>query len=176
LTQMFTEPAKRDPRSRRNPERVPTIMAEESTNSLIVRARENDFTQIQEMAKKLDTETEGPRGVDIIEVSRQSNLYQLAKEIEKTVNRGESLKARQIPGYRPAQVTIGVNERIPALIVGGSPELFDTVRETFKTFDELKGTEDTAQKALVVPIRNMPARDVQKILQSIIEKQQGSRR
>ncbi|NLX12758.1 MAG: hypothetical protein GXY44_03775, partial [Phycisphaerales bacterium] len=175
LSRIFTEPAQRSPRARQNPELIPTIIPDESTNTLVVRARPNDFKAIEEMAGQLDTQPDGPAGVRIVRVARGTDVNNLARQIEQTINSGETLKSRQNPGYRPAQIAIGVNERVPALLVGGSPELFDTVEQLVTQFQEMRGGGDSPTKAMVIPLRgNMSASDMQQILQGIIDQQQGT--
>ncbi len=176
LTRIFTEPAQKDRRSQQNPEMVPTIIPDESTNSLVIRARPNDFKMIEEMAQQLDTKPDGPAGVRVVRVARGVDVSGLARELETTINRGETLKAQQNPGYKAAQIAIGVNERVPALIIGGAPELFETVEQLIEQFQTMRGVQESPPKAMVVPLRNsnMSARDMQQILQSIIDQQQGT--
>jgi type II secretory pathway component GspD/PulD (secretin) len=96
----------------------------------------------------------------------------LARELEKTINQGEQLKLRQQPGYRPAAVSIGVDERTPALILAGSPELFATVKELVTKLQTFRG-EERPVTARIVPVKNMPAQDLKRVIQQMIEQQQG---
>jgi len=84
---------------------------------------------------------------------------------------GEQMKARQQAGYKPAQVAIGVDERVPALLVAGSPEMFDTVRKLVNTLQDMKPTRGVSAK--VIPVRNIPPQDMKRMIEQLID-QQGS--
>ncbi|MFQ6048529.1 MAG: secretin N-terminal domain-containing protein, partial [Phycisphaerae bacterium] len=117
LTRIFTEPARQRARGRRaTAEMVPVIVADELTNSLIVRAGSSDFLQIRKMAEQLDTqEAAGLAGVKVIQVAEGIDVRNLAQEIERTINQGEQHRARKMH-TTPALVSIGVDERANALI------------------------------------------------------------
>ncbi|MEP0842634.1 MAG: hypothetical protein HRF43_07970, partial [Phycisphaerae bacterium] len=129
LTRIFTDPARqvRGPRGS-NPEMVPIILADEGSNSLIVRAKTVDFNMIQEMAEKLDTQG-AATGFKIIPVRPGADPWRLAQEMERVVNQGEQNRVRQTPGARAGQVSIGVDPQGRALLVSGSPELFEMVEQ-----------------------------------------------
>ncbi len=173
LTAMFTEPARQQSRGRAaSPEMIPLIMADDSTNSLLVRARTVDYNLIADMVKTLDVETQ-LTGMEVIPLSRGVDVEKLARSIEQTINMGEQAKARQQPGYRPRSVSIGVEDRIPALMVGGSPELLPSVRQLVEQLQSLKGTTAQPQRAMVIPLTNVQGADVKRILDQLIEKQTG---
>ncbi len=174
LTRIFTDPAKSG-RGRRNTEMIPLIMANEATNSLVVRARVNDFTLIEDMARQLDTEATGLAGVDIIAVQRGVDVTSLARQLEQTINRGESYLQRTQPGYLARQVAIGVDPRSSALIVAGPPEMFERVRQTVTELQTIK-PPGGGQTAMVIPVKNIRAQDVARVLDQFIEQQQGGRR
>ncbi len=172
LTRMFTEPAQRQPRGgQKGVEQIPIIMADDATNTLVVKARAIDFNNIKATAEKLDTERAGPSGVEVIQVSRGTDVNSLAREIERTINTGERLKALQQPGYKPASVAMGVDERTPALILAGSPELFPTVKQLVEKLQGFK--REGGYAARVVPVKNIPAQDVKRVIQQLIDQQQG---
>ncbi len=166
LSDMFTTPAQRARRS--NPESIPLIMADDATNSLVVRARSMDYVLIEDMARKLDT-SDDTGGLEIIPLTRGVDAQRLAQEIERTINRGESYSARQRPGKRPGQVAIGVDTRAPALIVAGSPELFPAVQKLVDTLQELEPAGRMG--ARVVPVNNVPSRDMQRVLIEMLRSQ-----
>jgi len=61
LTRMFTEPAQQQ-YGRRNPEKVPLIMADETTNSIVVRARTVDYNVIKEQSPSSTSKASDPLG------------------------------------------------------------------------------------------------------------------
>jgi len=67
-----------------------------------------------------------------------------------------------------------VEERVPALLVAGSPELFPVVKKLVSTLQELKPV-GSGQRAMVIPVRNVPSQDVKRILDQFIEKQTGTK-
>jgi len=172
LTQMFTDPATKRRGRSSSPEMIPLIMADENTNSLIVRARTVDYNLIESMAHKLDTETTGLSGMKVIQVSRGVDVRQLAREIERTVNQGESFLAKSQPGYRPGQVAIGVDERAPALIVAGSRHLFDTVTKLVDELQSLRPSGAVAQP-MIIRIKHGQSEEIKKALQQFINQQSG---
>jgi hypothetical protein len=137
----------------------------------VVKARVVDFNNIKETAAKLDTEKAGPSGIEVIQVNKGTDVAALAREIERTINQGEQLKLRQQPGYRPAAVAIGVDERSPALIVAGSPELFPTVKNLVDKLQSFKPSG--GYTARIIPVRNIPAQDMKRVIQQLIDQQQG---
>jgi type II secretory pathway component GspD/PulD (secretin) len=173
LTKVFTDPARADRRSRRNPDMVPLIMAEEGTNALVIRARTNDFRLIQDMIQKLDVDMPDT-GIDVIPVSRSVDVVSLSRQIANTINRGERLKAQMQRGYVPRQIAIGADERTSTLIVGGSQEMFDTVRSLVEKLESIR-PDGGNRGAVVVPVNTLPARDLQRVLEQFIEQQTGRR-
>jgi type II secretory pathway component GspD/PulD (secretin) len=172
LTQMFTEPARRSTRARTAPDTVPLIYANDATNALIVRARTSDFNQIAETVAKLDIDTASSMEMEIIALPRGVNVQSLAREIERTINQGEMLKARREPSYRPAQIAVGVDERTPALLIAGSPEMFPTVRHLVERLQEMRPSGNFT--ARVIPVRNVAPEDMQRVINDIINQQQGN--
>ena len=150
-------------------------MADETTNALVVRARTVDYNIIKETVVKLDIESIGPTGMDVVQVDRGVDVRALADEIERTVNLGERYKASKQVGYKPAQVAIGVDERVPALLVAGSPEMFDTVRKLVNTLQDMKPTGTYSFK--VIPVRSgIPPQDMKRMIQQLIDQQRGGQR
>jgi len=170
LSRMFTEPAEKNRTRTSGTDTIPLIMADDGTNSLVVRARTVDYKMIEEMAGKLDTKTE-MSGMEVVQLPRGMNARQLASEIEKTVNTGEQAKQRQQPGYKPGQIAIGVDERVPALMVAGTPSLFPTVKQLVDKLQEMKPT--SGMSARVVRPVNIAPQDMKKVLDQLIEQQRS---
>jgi len=171
LTRMFSEPAQKAARGQKGSQQVPIILSDDATNTLVVKARLVDFNNIKETAAKLDTERIGPSGMEVIQVNKGTDVKALAREIETTINQGEQIKLRQQPGYRPGAVAIGADERSPALYVTGSPELFPMVKNLVEKLQSSRPT--TAYTARVIPVRNIPAQDMKRVIQQLLDQQQG---
>jgi type II secretory pathway component GspD/PulD (secretin) len=155
-------------------EMVPLILADDSTNSLVVRARTVDYNLIEDMARKLDTETSGTGDVDIIPISRSRDPKTLADMLRNTINEGEKNRLAQSGVYRTApQVTIGIDEQGPALIVAGSPELFKKVRELVAKLDDVRPVEGNNSATIVIQPRNLKADDMKRILNQVIQQQKA---
>ncbi len=165
LTQMFTDPARR--RRGVSEEMVPIILPDETTNSLLVRARPPDFKLIEKMAKDLDSEdAPGLAGLKVIQVAEGIDVRDLAREIESTINTGEQHRVRQQPGARPQLVSIGADERTNAIIVAGAPAQFAEVEKLVKELEGLKPTGPT--RVRILPLRNIDPQEVQRVLDQLL--------
>jgi hypothetical protein len=172
LTQMFSDPARQSVRGRSNasPDMIPLVMADESTNSLIVRARTVDYNLIEEMAVKLDVEATGLAGMKVIRVGRGVDVRTLAREIAQTINEGERMAA-QAGNRKPNQVAIGVDDRAPALIVAGSPQMFDQVDRLVRELHSMGPADGQIGMPTIIRTKNIPAEDVKNIIERLMEVQ-----
>ena len=68
-------------------------------------------------------------------------------------------------------MAIGADERSPALYVTGSPELFPMVKTLVEKLQSSRPT--TAYTARVIPVRNIPAQDMKRVIQQLLDQQQG---
>ena len=175
LTRMFTEPAQRQSRGRRGGEElVPIIVADEASNTLIVRATAADFARIRETTEQIDSQQEPDSGaVQIVQVAEGVDVAQLAREIERVINTGEQYKVRKSPGTVPSLVSIGVDERTGSLLVSGSPEQYDEVERLVRQLEELKPTGKLTLK--IIDLKNIDSARVQQVLDQILEKQGSGR-
>lgn len=169
LTQMYTDPAKQS-RGRTAPETIPLIVPEDSSNSLLVRARNVDYNLIEDMVKKLDTPPE-EGGLKVIRVSRGVDVTVLSRQIQETVNNGELFKQQQQKTYRAGRVSIGFDERVPALIVAGTPALFKQVEMLVHELDSMKSMG--SPRTLVVPVKGLSPADMKRALDRVIEQHNG---
>ncbi|HUW81391.1 MAG TPA: secretin N-terminal domain-containing protein [Phycisphaerae bacterium] len=175
LTRMFTEPAQKQSRGRAGgDELVPIIVADEASNTLIVRATAADFSRIRETTQQIDSQQEADSGaVHIVQVAEGVDVAQLAREIERVINTGEQYKARKNPGTVPSQVSIGVDERTGSLLVSGSPEQYTEVERLVRQLEELKPTGKLTLK--IIDLKNIDSARVQQVLDQILEKQGSGR-
>jgi type II secretory pathway component GspD/PulD (secretin) len=173
LTKMFTDPAKQSQGRGRtsSPEMVPLIFADEGSGTLLVRARNVDYNLIEDMVKKLDT-APTLSGMRVIRCSRGVDVDTLSKTIERIVNDGERQKEQQQPGYKGGRVAIGVEPRVPALIVAGSPELFDQVEKLVQDLDGMK--PNSLQRTVIIPTKgSVDPAVLKRVLDQVVEKQTG---
>jgi len=148
-------------------------MADESSKSLIVRARPADFEEIAALVARLDTEEAAQQGViELIPVSEAIDAVDLARTLEQAINQGENQLAQAQPGTRPRHVTIRGDERASALIVAGSPSQFDQVRLAVKRLEELKPVGQ--ERIMVINVKNMSADDAKRVLEQMIKQTSGS--
>jgi type II secretory pathway component GspD/PulD (secretin) len=170
LRDVFTDPAQR--RRGRSQEMVPLIIADEPSNSLIVRARLSDFTLISRMVEDLDREEMTGEGtIKVIAVDPGMNVTDLARELENTINEGQRLKAAQTPGMRPMQVSIGSDTRTNTLLVSGSPALYPEVEKLIKTLEAIKPASGTG--VLILPLRNVSPDDLKRVIDQMQRQRQG---
>lgn len=178
LTRMFTENAQQRQRGRQaaSPDLIPVIVPDEGTNSLLVRARQVDYLQIVDLADKLDKEVT-QSAFRIIPLQPGVDVEWWAREIERTVNQTEQNKARQLQNYKPRQVTIGVDYRGPAFMVGGDPGLFDQVDQLVQGLINVRrgGFGETA--VIVRPQNgNMDTKGISQLIKNFYDQRNGNRR
>ncbi|HPU24671.1 MAG TPA: secretin N-terminal domain-containing protein [Phycisphaerae bacterium] len=168
LTQMFTDPAKAT-RGRTSPDSVPLIVAEEASGSLLVRARAVDYALIEDMVKTLDVPSEDGQ-IRVLRVSRGRDVAAMAKMIQDTVNNGELAKQQLQKSYRAGRVSIGYDERVPALIVAGTPDLFKQVEALVNQLDGMN--TNGSPQTIIIRTKSDPAK-MKTILDQVIERHTG---
>ncbi len=173
LTQVFTDAA-RSRRGRTAPETVPLIIADERSNSLVVRARPSDYKLIEKMITDMDKEPkEGLGGVKVIAVAEGINVSDLAQQIEKTINAGQQQRARENPGLTPMAITVGSDTRTNTLMVSGSPGLFPEVERLVSQLEKMKPPGGTG--VLIVPLKNVRPEDVKRVIDQMQQQRHGRR-
>ncbi|MBN1488389.1 MAG: hypothetical protein JXA69_00605 [Phycisphaerae bacterium] len=172
LSQVFTDPA-RQQRTRQTPGSIPVILADDRTNSLIIRARPADFNLIQGMVKDMDQQTDETLGtIKLVSVAQGINVTNLAAQIEQTINTGQRYMATQT-GTKPLQISIGADERTNSLLVSGSPALYPEVEKLVAQLEKMKPPGGTG--VLIVPLKNVRPDDVKRVIDQLQQQQQGSR-
>jgi type II secretory pathway component GspD/PulD (secretin) len=174
LSQIFTEPAQQMARRRRGSaaqQMVPLILSDESTKTLIVRARKSDFNLIEQMAKQLDREDFGGV-VKIIPVPQTMDVVELAEQVERAVNEGErNLAARS--GRRASQIAVISDERTSSLIVSGPSELFGQAEQIVKQLQEIRPPGAPAMR--IIQLKNIDAQEISQVLDQMMERQSNTR-
>jgi hypothetical protein len=125
---------------------------------------------IEEMAVKLDVEATGLAGMKVIRVGRGVDVRTLAREIAQTINEGERMAA-QAGNRKPNQVAIGVDDRAPALIVAGSPQMFDQVDRLVRELHSMGPADGQIGMPTIIRTKNIPAEDVKNIIERLMEVQ-----
>ncbi len=173
LTQAFTDAVRQQKRGKTSPETIPIIIADERSNSLVVRARPSDFRSIRDMIDRMDRETGELSGVKVIAVSEGINVLDLAAQVEKVINAGQQQRARENPGLTPMGITVGADTRTNTLMVSGSPALFPEVERLVANLEKMKPPGGTG--VLIVPLKNVRPEDVKRVIDQM-QQQRHSRR
>lgn len=153
----------------------PVIVAESSTNMLIVRAAANDYALIEKMVSDLDTRMTGePSTVRILPLPSGLDVVDLAKQIEKTLNDAEANRATQIRDYRPDKVSINADLRTNTLIVAASKAKFEEVERLVQQLARM--SPSTGTTATFIPVSNSRPEDIKKLIEDMQQKRRtGSR-
>ncbi len=149
----------------------PVIVAEDTTNSLIVRGKTSDFNMIKKMAESLDSQMEGEAsgGVRVIAVPSGRDLEMLAKNVEQRINDAESNRQKLQKDYKPDLVSIGADLQAGALLVAGSKGKYEEVKAIV---NELVAMAPSGGRArTVIQLKNLTGEEVRKLIDEI---QQGS--
>lgn len=155
-------------------EDVPVVIADEATNTLIVRAKQNDFNLIRSLVAELDTpQGRGPGGVRVIPVAEGLRAADIAAEIEETINRGQQMQA-QLTGARPELVKIGVIERTNVLLVSGSPAQFAEVEKLVRQLEQMRPAG--GEKFKLIKLRNISSDRMKQVLEEFVQEQEQARR
>ncbi|MCG3136688.1 MAG: hypothetical protein HJJLKODD_00523 [Phycisphaerae bacterium] len=177
LTRMFTEPARSQKRGS-DQTQIPIILADDATQSLIVRAQEKDFNEISRMVSELDTEAELPTGsLQIIQVAPSIEVTEFGRMIQQTMRDREQQKKILNTNYKPALVTIGVDAFTNSLIVSGTPAQVEEVQRLVNELEKIKPAGPTSIK--VINLKNIRSQDLKQVLDQMIEErnqQQSGRR
>ncbi len=175
LDQLFTEPAREAARGRRGrgaQMMIPLIIPDETTQTLIVRARKSDYNRIEEMAKQLDRPDLGG-AIKIVTVPASMDVVDLASQVEEIINQGERYRSQQT-GKRASMIVVGYDLRTNSLIVSGAPEQFGQVEQVVKQLQEIK--PPGGQVTRMIQLKNLQADDVSRALEEMMERQGGRRR
>lgn len=108
----------------------PNIVAQDTTNSLIIRAKTNEFNLIKKMAESLDSEVsdEEGGGVRLLQVATGQNVEDLAVLLEMSINKSETNRQGVNKEYKPRMVSIGADPRANVLLVSGTKSQYDQVQ------------------------------------------------
>ncbi len=108
----------------------PVIVAQDTTNSLIVKAKTNEFNLIKKMTESLDNEMSDEEGgsVRLLQVPSGQNVEDLSDLIEKSINESEKSRQQVNKEYKPRIVSIGADPRANVLLVSGTKSQYEQVQ------------------------------------------------
>jgi type II secretory pathway component GspD/PulD (secretin) len=148
----------------------PVIVPNEATNTLLVKAAEDDFERIKETVALLDIDTGGvPTQLKIIPVPEGVNVTDMAHALEESFRRGEDAQRQADPSYRPQLVSIVPDVRSNSLIVSGASSRFADVEQTVEILAKMKPSG--RQVIRVLQPAHIDAEDVKRIIQQLHEQQ-----
>ncbi|MCZ6652593.1 MAG: hypothetical protein O7D91_06135, partial [Planctomycetota bacterium] len=176
LTQVFTGPAEKEARGRRGGTQkiIPLIMADDATNTLIVRAAELDFGQIKKMVAELDNESDDElSNTRIIAVAEGMDVDSMASELERLINNGERDRVKSNRNYKPKNVSIMAHARSRSLVVSGAAAQFDEVERIVRALE--KEGAAGPREIRIIRFDHIRSGDAKKVLDEIIEQRNKSR-
>jgi type II secretory pathway component GspD/PulD (secretin) len=152
----------------------PVIVANDDTNSLIVRAGPADFAAIERTVAQLDAE-EGERDdVRIVQVAASINIEDMATKIEETFNAmTRSGGGRGRRGAQQQQLVVTPDKRTNSLILAGAPALFDDAEQLIRSLEKMGPQE--GQRTVIIRTQNIDANDAQAVISDMIEDDTSSR-
>lgn len=114
------------------------IVPVDASNSILVRGKTSDVSEVLAMAKTLDLQMQDEvAGVRIVQIPTGHNVENLAQLIETQINSAEdSIKDRR-SDYRPDRVTIGADRRSNTILVSASKSKFEEVEALVKELVEM---------------------------------------
>ncbi|MBI5765428.1 MAG: hypothetical protein HZA51_18115 [Planctomycetes bacterium] len=166
LNRVFNDPNRTD-KSKGATYKAPVIVAEDATNSIIVRATAGDFGQIKGMIESLDLELkeDGTGAVRILPVPAGRGVEELARLIEAQLNDAENNKKLLVKDYKPSMVKIGADTRANALLVSGSKAKYEEAQRLVNELVAMAPTGGTTRR--VINLKSMSPQQVKQLLEQI---------
>jgi type II secretory pathway component GspD/PulD (secretin) len=149
----------------------PVIVADDATNSLIVRAAPADYNLIEKLAISLDEEGgDVSKRFKIIQVSSAYKVADIAGSLEET------LRATAMPSGdgRNAQRNEVSVQAIPAsntLVLAGDPKQLAVAEALVKQLQEMG--PPGGRKQLIINTKNMSAEEIKRVLDEMLEQNSG---
>ncbi len=146
---------------------APTIVADDASNTLLVRAQPTDFAMIEDLVAMLDKKPDDDaEPIRIVPVKEGVNAADLSEIVMNMVNEGERVRADQTGGD-PGSIVISAYPRGNGLILAGTPALFETATGLIKDLEKMGVTG--GNNIRVLRPKNIPASELQRLLDQIIE-------
>jgi len=150
----------------------PVIVADESSNALIVRASPTDLTAIQSIVNQLDTPDKADKTpYRVVQVKAGINVTDLAEQVEATINESAASWTPSGKGARTQKITITPNVRTNSLVISGYGALFDQAETLIKKLEEMGPSGNVGTR--IVKVHNVKVDQVQKMIDQLTQPQGG---
>ncbi|MEE9293473.1 MAG: secretin N-terminal domain-containing protein [Phycisphaerae bacterium] len=151
----------------------PVIVADDASDTLIIRAGAGDFTQIAQLIELLDIEGAGDEATfTVVAVAEGVKVSQLAEMVETTINEGERIKAQRW-GIEPGTLVVSADARTNSLILAGSVGLFADAERLVRQMERMGPTGGMAIRT--IKTKNIAPEEVRRLLQQVISENQGDK-
>lgn len=153
----------------------PVIVAEDGTNSLIIRASAMDYRQIENLVAEMDREDAVVgNDIKIIPLDPAMDAAELADELDRLYSEVEKNRGRgRRGGTEPQRVAIAADVRTNSLILMGPRSKFDEI-ETLARDMEALGPKG-GRMSTVIRIKQRDPEEIKRLLDQMIEeKKSGS--
>jgi len=162
LQEVFSEQ-----KGRRSDLPPPVIVGNDVLNALVVRASLADFTAIASMVERLDIpEAKDKPNFKLIPVAPSMNVEDLAITVETSVNRGAEMQHRGGRDALVPSITVTPDKRIQAVVVAGSPLLFDDAEKLIRAMEETSGERGGVGIRLIT-LKNRGADDIIRVIEQL---------
>ena len=177
LAELFEEQRGRGGRGGRGGSTMmpPVIVAEDGTNSLIIRASAMDYRQIENLVAEMDREDAVVgNDIKIIPLDPAMDAAELADELDRLYSEVEKNRGRgRRGGTEPQRVAIAADVRTNSLILMGPRSKFDEI-ETLARDMEALGPKG-GRMSTVIRIKQRDPEEIKRLLDQMIEeKKSGS--
>ncbi len=188
LSQIFVEGANRNSGRNRNrgggSTMTPVIVANDVTNSLIVRANPGDFAQIERLAHELDSEEAEGERVKLIQLSSAFRADDIASTLEATLAAAMQPRGQAGGGSRrggrggrnSGSLSVEPISSSNSLLIAGDPKELE-LAEVIVAQIQQQGPAG-GRKTLILTPDKMDPEDFKRVIEGMIEQNnsQGSRR
>ena len=172
LKEMFTE-AKGSGRRNYAP---PIIVADESSNALIIRAAPADLASILGLIKSIDTEDKKDQTpFKIIKLAAGINVADLADMVQSTIN--DTAKARAGSGKRGStvpKISATPDLRTNTITLSGHGSLFADAEAMIHTLEEMGPAGGKTTR--IVTINRIAVDEVERLIEQLTQQSSGQRR
>ena len=152
----------------------PVIVANDATNSLIVRASPADFKEIAGLVNRLDDEEAVGDPIRIVQVVPSVNVDDLAAKVEDTFNASSRARGGGRRGQQAQQLVVTSDKRTNSLILAGAPALFDDAEALIRALEKM-GPQG-GKRTIILRTENVDVNEIKGVIDDLIEDNQGSTR
>ncbi len=167
LKEMFNDPKMGGGKKHYSP---PVIVADETSNAIIVRASATDLAAIQGVVEKIDTEDKKDKSTfRIVQVSAGINVDDLSEKVEQSINESAKMRAPAGSGRGGSIPTISAlaDRRTNSITIAGSPMLFNDAEQMIRTLEKMGPTGNNT--TIIVPVPNIATEDIQRLIDQMTQ-------